>query len=64
MFGYEDDDSVETIETEMEKLLNMLDNADLDYKVKKGNDSDSVVVDTGVVFEFDESGNLISVKPK
>ena len=61
MFGKFDDE--EEVGTELEALSSIIADAGIDFEVDDEDDSSTLTLDNGIVFEFDESGILMSINP-
>jgi len=61
MFGKFDDE--EEVGTELEALSSIIADAGIDFEVDDDNESPTLTLDNGIVFEFDESGILMSINP-
>jgi len=61
MFGKFDDE--EENGTELDVLSSIITDAGIDFEVDDDDDSSTLTLDNGIIFEFDESGILVSINP-
>ena len=61
MFGKFDDE--EEVGTELDVLSSIITDAGIDFEVDDDDDSSTLTLDNGIIFEFDESGVLMSINP-
>lgn len=61
MFGKFDDE--EENGTELDVLSSIITDAGIDFEVDDDDDSSTLTLDNGIIFEFDESGVLMSINP-